>query len=325
MGYRNIKNVEREESEMNFNNLGEKLIEEVSRVIIGKKEVLEILLIALLSEGHVLLEGSPGTGKTLMATCFARALGGTFHRIQMTPDLLPADIIGTTVFHPGKISFEIKPGPIFANVILADELNRTTPKNQSALLEAMQEKQVTIEGNTLDLPRPFIVFATQLPYGGPGTFPFSEVQIDRFAFMVRVDFPSPKEEEEIISKIDDLENPKISPQANPEEIMLLVEEVKKVHVSEKVKGYIVNLVNNIRKEQYVKIPPSPRASIWLYKGSRTRALLEGRNYVIPDDVKVLTPYVFAHRITLSPQIETEEISSSEIINKTLNSVPVPKE
>lgn len=310
---------------MNSNPVLKKVLDEVSKIVIGKKEVLETLLIALLSEGHVLLEGTPGVGKTLMANCFARAIGGTFRRLQMTPDLLPADIVGTSIFDSKKGDFRIKEGPIFADVILVDELNRTTPKTQAAFLEAMQEKQVTIEGTTLPLPRPFIIMATQLPYGDAGTYPLTDVQIDRFTFRINVDYPSFAEELEIISRIDDLENPKIEAQATPQDISSQIEEVKKVHVSSRVMEYIVSLVNNIRQEHYMRMGPSPRGSISLHKASRARALLEGRDYVIPDDVKALAPYVLNHRIILTPEGEAEEISTADLIDRTLTSIPVPKE
>ena len=310
---------------MNSNSVLKKVLDEVSKIVIGKKEVLETILVALLSEGHVLLEGTPGTGKTLMANCFARAIGGTFKRLQMTPDLLPADIVGTSIFDSQKGDFRIKEGPIFADVILADELNRATPKTQAALLEAMQEKQVTIEGTTLPLPRPFIIMATQIPYGGAGTYPLTDVQIDRFTFRINIDYPSFAEEVEIISRIDDLENPKIEAQATPQDISSQIKEVKKIHVSSRVMQYIVSLVNSIRQEHSIRTGPSPRGAISLYKASRARALLRERDYVIPDDVKALAPYVLNHRVILTPEGEAEEISTTDLIDRALTSIPIPKE
>jgi len=241
-------------------------LDEVSRFIVGKRDVLRMLLVALLSEGHVLLEGPPGTGKTLLAKTFAQVLGGTFKRVQMTPDLLPADIIGTTFYSMGKGEWGLKRGPIFANIFLVDELNRAPSKTQEALLEATQERQVTIEGQTLELPKPFLVLATQLPYGSEGTYPLTEVQIDRFAFQVGVNYPDSKEEIEIISRIDELEKPVVQSVMKPEDVDRIVEEVKKVYVSEQVKTYIVEIINGLRSMEEILTGLSLRASIWLYKG-----------------------------------------------------------
>ncbi|HID18064.1 TPA: AAA family ATPase, partial [Candidatus Bathyarchaeota archaeon] len=229
-----------------------KLLDEVSKHIIGKKEILKMLLVSLLSEGHSLLEGPPGTGKTLIAKSFAQAIGGTFRRIQMTPDMLPADIVGTVFYDMPKGGWRLKQGPIFANVVLIDELNRAPSKTQAALLEAMQERQVTIEGQTLPLPSPFLVLATQLPYGGEGTYPLTEVQIDRIAYQIQVDYPTTSEEAEIISRIDELEKPQVKPIATPEKISEIIGEVEKVHVSEPVKSYIVNLVNGFRRAEEMR-------------------------------------------------------------------------
>jgi len=286
---------------------------------------VEALFLALLSEGHILLEGTPGTGKTFIANCFARAIGGDFHRLQMTPDLLPADIVGTSVFNPKEATFQIKKGPVFTNVLFCDELNRATPKAQAALLEAMQERQVSIEGETFALPRPFIVIATQIPFGSAGTYPLTEVQIDRFAFKIKVDYPSFSEEEEIISRIDELEAPKISARVKLEDLLEEIEKVKKVHVSNRVKEYIIMLVDSIRKKDYVRMGPSPRASIWLFKGARARAYLQGRDYVIPDDVKMIAPFVLFHRVILTPEAEMEDVSEDSFIQEALRETIVKKE
>jgi MoxR-like ATPase len=301
-----------------------RILEEASRPIVGKRDVMRMLLVALLSEGHALLEGPPGVAKTLIARSFAQAIGGTFRRIQMTPDLLPADLTGTTYYRLSEGVWDMKYGPIFANVLLADELNRATPKTQAALLEAMQESQVTIEGKTLPLPRPFLVLATQLPYGSEGTYPLTEVFIDRFAYRIEVGYPSPGEEVEIISRIDEIEGLGITPATSPEEVQGIVEEVRKVHVSEAVKRYVVNLVGSIRAMEEVRIGPSPRASIWLYKGSRAHAYIEGRSYVIPDDVKILARMVIPHRIRLKPEYEVEGIKPEDVVKTALERVEVPK-
>ena len=301
------------------------IFEEISSEVIGKKSIIETLLLALLSEGHVLLEGTPGVGKTFIANCFIRAIGGEFHRLQMTPDLLPADIVGTSIFDPRDAVFHIRKGPVFTNVLFCDELNRATPKAQAALLEAMQEWQVSIEGDTMMLPRPFIVIATQTPFGGAGTYPLTEVQIDRFAFKIKADYPSSSEEIEIISRIDELEAPTIRARAKPEGLLREIEKVKKVHVSERVKEYIVTLVSGVRKRDFVRMGPSPRASIWLFKGARARAYLEGRDYVIPDDVKLIAPFVLTHRVILTPEAEMEEVSEDSLIQETLRETVVKKE
>ena len=302
----------------------EKILNNASKIIIGKKDVLEAIMIAILSEGHILLEGVPGVGKTLIAKTIAQLIGGEFKRIQMTPDLLPADIIGTYIYNPQTATFNLKKGPIFANIILTDELNRASPKTQSALIEAMQEKQVTIEGQTLPLPTPFLVIATQTPYEIAGTYPLSEVQIDRFALKIEVTYPNPQEEIEIISKINHIEKAEIQPVTTPQQIAQLIEQTRKIHVAENLKQYIVNIVNNIRKNPYVKMGPSPRASIWLMKGARALALLNGRNYITPDDIKKLAPLAISHRLVLTTEAETEEITPQQIIQEALKQTPVPK-
>ena len=301
-----------------------KIVEEVSKYVVGRKDVLEIMLIAMLSEGHVLLEGPAGVGKTLTAKCFARAIGGTFKRIQMTPDLLPSDIVGTAVYNLPKGTWDIKEGPIFANVVLIDELNRATPKTQSALLEAMQEFQVSIEGRTLQLPRPFLVLATQLPYGGEGTYPLTDVQIDRFAFRLYLSYPDPEEELEIVSRVDITQEPDVRAVTTPGEIQDLIERVKEVYVSDAVKKYVVDLVNAVRKMDEVRYGPSPRASIWLFKGARALAFMVGRDYVIPDDVKRLALVAIPHRLKLKPEYEAEGVRPEDLVTRALKEVEVPK-
>lgn len=301
-----------------------KIKEEVGKVVVGKGDVIDLLLVALLSEGHVLLEGVAGVGKTVLAKSFAQAIGGKFKRIQMTPDLLPADVIGTYVFNPKDANFRLRHGPIFANVVLVDELNRATPKVQAAFLEAMQERQVTIEGDTLKLERPFMAIATQMPHGAAGTFPLTEVQLDRFAYKVGVSYPSEDEEVEILSRIDSIEQFNIGSVVSVDEVLGLIELARSIYVHERVKRYIVNLVSKLRGNPHVRAGPSPRASIWLLKGSRARALLEGREYVIPDDVKALAPYVIPHRLQLKPEAEVEGVSAEKLVEEALKETPVPK-
>jgi len=301
-----------------------RIIEEISRYVIGMEDVIALMLIAMLTEGHILIEGPPGTGKTHLAKVFASTIGGSFSRIQMTPDLLPADIIGTIYYDITSRTWQLKRGPIFANVILADELNRATPKAQAALLEAMQEMQVSIEGKTYELPRPFLLIATQLPYGGEGTYPLTDVQRDRFAYSVEVSYPSREQELAIISSIDFIEKPRVSQVVSASEVVKLIESVVRVKVSERVKNYILDIVARVRSFDEVSLGPGPRASIWLLKGSRALAFLEGRDYVIPDDVKKLAYHVLPHRIKIKLEYQADNISPLSIVEKALKEVEVPK-
>lgn len=302
----------------------QKISKKVGEVIVGNDDPIEALLVALFSEGHVLLEGDVGIGKTTLAKTFAMSIGGSFDRIQMTPDLLPADVVGTEIYREGK-TFETRKGPIFANLVLADELNRATPKVQTAFLEAMQEKQVTIGNETHTLKNPFMVVATQIPYGEAGTYPLTMVQKDRFALKVPITYPEKKEEIEILRRIDEIEDPQINSVMTPRKVMKIVKEAKQVYVDDRVKNYIIDLVTQNRKDDRVRTGPSPRASIWLYKGSRVRALLHGRNYVIPDDVKQLSHFVIPHRIKLRTQVESTDVQPDEILSKALEETPVPKD
>lgn len=305
--------------------LSDRFINEISKSVVGRAEVVRLMLASLLSQGHILLEGNPGIGKTTIAKAFAQTIGGDFKRIQMTPDTLPGDILGTYVYEAKNSEFRLHKGPIFGNVILVDELNRATPKAQAALLESMQERQVSFEGETTKLSEPFVVIATQIPYGTAGTYPLSEVQSDRFAFSVQMGYPSLEEEKKIISNIDIIENRKCEELMTLDEIVSNIERVKEVFVSEAVKDYIVSLGSYLRGLSDLKIPPSSRASISLHKGSRALAFLEGRDHVIPDDVKFLCPHVFSHRVFLKPEAIAEDRTPSEIISQMLSSVPVPRE
>ncbi len=303
----------------------DKILGEVSKIIVGKEDAKELLLVALLSQGHILIEGLPGTAKTTLAKTFARAIGGDFKRIQFTPDMLPTDITGFYFYSPDGKSRFIS-GPVFTNVVLADELNRATPRTQAALLEAMQENQVSIEGTTHPLPSPFMVIASQLPYGGVGTYPLTEVQIDRFMLRAWSDYPGQEEEKQIVENIDYIEKANIQPVVAPEEILELRQFIKEaVYISEKVGDYIVALIKHVRQNPGVLTGPSPRASISLYKGSRVIALLQKRDFVIPDDVKRLFLPTVEHRIRIKPEAEMEDVSHRAIVERALEEVPVPKE
>ena len=296
---------------------------EVSKVVIGKDEIKELLLIALLSQGHVLIEGLTGTAKTTIARTFASVIGGTFKRVQGTPDMLPADILGFYLYQPDGSS-RFMPGPIFANVLLVDELNRATPRTQAALLEAMQEEQVTIERETHLLEYPFIVIASQLPYGGPGTSPLSEVQLDRFMFRVWSGFPNKEEEDQILQYIDIISESNISPVATRDDILQLQQEVKKVYIADSVRHYIIDILEHLRHHQDVLVGPSPRGGIALFRGARALAFNQKRDFVIPDDVKRLFIPALSHRLQISAEAEMEDVTPEAIINKIATEVPVPK-
>lgn len=299
------------------------ILDAVSQVVIGKDDVKTLLLVALLSDGHVLIEGMAGTAKTLLGKTFAQAIGGSFKRVQLTADLLPTDVTGFYLYQPDGASKFI-PGPIFANIVLADEMNRTTPRTQAAFLEAMAEHQVTIEGTLHPLGAPFMVIASQLPTGAPGTYPLAEVQIDRFMFRAWSGYPAPDEETEVIGRIDLLDSPSVEPVAAPRTILMLKEQVKAVFVSEDVRRYCVSLVNRIRHDPDVLTGPSPRATIALYKGSRALAFIEGRDFVLPDDVKRLVQPALQHRIHVKSEAEMDGVTPETVAERALQEVAVPK-
>lgn len=301
----------------------EEIVAEVGRFIVGKKDVIQMMLVALVSEGHILLEGPPGTAKTLMAKTFAQTIGAKFSRIQMTPDTLPADILGSVVYNVRSGEFEVKRGPIFANIVLVDELNRAPPKTQAAFLEVMQERQVTIEGVSYPVERPFLILATQMPYGSPGTYPLTEVQVDRFAYKVKVGHAPPEEETQILERVDFIEAEMVRQTASVKDVLKLIEEARNVYVSEAVRRYIVDIVSGLRGNSMLAEGPSARASIWLMKASRAYALISGRDYVLPDDVKAVAPHVLRHRLQLRREI-LEETSEDQIIKEALAETPVPK-
>lgn len=301
-----------------------KILDTVRRFIVGHEDLLRLMAVAAVSGGHMLVEGPTGIGKTTAARILSQSLGGAFRRIQMTPDLLPSDIVGAYYFDVGKGEWALREGPLFANVVLVDELNRAPPRTQSALLEAMQEMQVSIEGRTLPLPRPFLVIATQMGPGAEGTYPLTPVLVDRFAYSYRASYPRPEEEIEIVVRADHVESARIDPVVGPGDLLRIQQAAKKIHVSDKVLRYIVELVNRVRRMEEVLVGPSPRASIWLYRGARASALLEGLDYVAPDHVKMIAVHAIAHRVRIKPEYEAEGASPEALVAKALEEVEVPK-
>ncbi|MCA9775437.1 MAG: MoxR family ATPase [Candidatus Eremiobacteraeota bacterium] len=307
----------------------ERLTEEIQNIIVGQKSAVRRVLVGLLARGHILLEGVPGLAKTLMLKTLADTLKATFHRIQFTPDLLPADLTGTSVYNPGSGEFSIKKGPLFANLILADEVNRAPAKVQSALLEAMEEQQVTIGDETMSLPQPFLVMATQNPIEQEGTYPLPEAQVDRFMLKVLVDFPRRSEEAAIIDRMTAPTPPEARAVLKPDEIMTLQAMVPHVYLDDRVKNYILDLVFATREPQSVGLEKlietgvSPRASLALVKSARAHALLEGRPFATPDDVKALVHEVFRHRLLLSYEALAEGWTPDRVIDSILQKVNVP--
>jgi MoxR-like ATPase len=282
--------------------------------------------VALLCEGHVLIEDIPGVGKTVLAKSVARSLGCTFHRIQCTPDLLPSDITGTYIFNQKTADFEFRPGPIMAQIVLTDEINRTTPRTQSALLEAMQERQVTAEGETKLLPRPFMVLATQNPIEQEGTFPLPEAQLDRFLIKIKIGYPSAEDDKLILSRFrqdDPLEE--LKPVVSAAELLQMQAACRNVHVAADVEDYIIRLVHATRKHPSVQLGASPRAMLALYHTSQVLAALRGRAYVIPDDVKYLTNVTLSHRIIPKAESSLRGSSAEQALREVIDSVPVPVE
>jgi MoxR-like ATPase len=303
--------------------LYEKIQSELSRVVIGKEDIKEALMLTLVAGGHLLIEGLPGTAKTKLAKSFAETIGGQFKRIQFTPDMMPADITGFYMYSPTGDPRFIE-GPIFANIVLADELNRTTPRTQSALLEAMQEYQVTIERQTYPVTRPFMVIATQVEAGGEGTYPLTDVQMDRFLLRAESGYSTKEEEMRIISTIDNIDEADIKPVTTLEEIEEIRALTKNIFVSPDIVEYIISIIDVVRSDPDVVSGPSTRSSIALFRCSRVLAALDGRDFVIPDDVKHLTFPAVEHRIRVKPESEMDNITPEVVLKRVLESVPVPK-
>jgi MoxR-like ATPase len=303
---------------------GQKLIGNLEKVIVGKRQVLEHTIIGLLCQGHMLIEDVPGVGKTMLARALAKSLGCSFNRIQFTPDMLPSDVTGVSIFNQMTRDFEYRPGPINAQVILADEINRATPKTQSALLEAMEEHQVTVDGVTHPLPRPFMVMATQNPIEYEGTFPLPEAQLDRFLLRIRLGYPSAEDEMKIMEE-QQFEHPinAIQPVVSVDELTQMQEAVKQVFVSPAVKRYIVDLTRATRDNQDVYLGASPRGSLGLFRAGQVRAALDGRDYVLPDDIKALSEFVLAHRIVINPAARLKNLTAAQIVKEIVQNLPVP--
>lgn len=301
----------------------EKIKENIANVIVGKNSTVELLMVALLCEGHVLIEDVPGVGKTMLARSLAISLGGKFKRLQCTPDLLPNDITGVSIFNQASQNFEFRPGPLFVNVLLADEINRATPRTQSALLEAMQEKQVTVDGITYPLPKPFIVLATQNPIEYEGTFPLPEAQLDRFILKLDLGYPTHEEEREIIDRIKGIHPIEVIESViEPEIINEIKTTIWKTNLDSTVIDYIIRLVNKTRNHHDILLGGSPRATLALAHTSRAIAAIRNRDYVLPDDVKYLAVPVLSHRLILKPQAELRGLTSEQLISKLVEETPL---
>jgi MoxR-like ATPase len=302
----------------------QRVIRNVENVIVGKAEAVTFTLIAVICRGHVLIEDVPGVGKTVLTKSIARSIGCSFKRIQFTPDLLPSDITGVSIYNQKTGNFEFRPGPIMAQIVLADEVNRATPKTQSALLEAMEEAQITVDGRTYPLPEPFMVMATQNPIEYEGTFPLPEAQLDRFMMNISLGYPAPDDEMNILTSqqhhhpLDDLQQIMTS-----EELLEIQRQVRSIHVDQSIREYIVAITNATRNHSNIYLGASPRGSLALFRASQALAAIRGRSYVIPDDVKALVKPTLAHRIIVTPAARVRAITSTAVLDEILQMVPVP--
>ncbi len=303
-----------------------KIRENVQNVIVGKDEVIDLALVGVLCEGHILLEDVPGIGKTTLARALAASLGCAFKRIQFTPDLLPSDVTGINWFNQKAQEFEFRAGPVLTNIVLADEINRATPRTQSSLLEAMQERQLTIDGITHPLPRPFLVMATQNPVELEGTFPLPEAQIDRFLLRIVIGYPNVEEENFILERFrSSTQLPDLTAVTNPQEILQMQSERSQVRVEESVRDYIVRVARATREHHEIQLGASPRATMALYHSSQAWAAIQGRDFVLPDDIKSMAPHVLTHRLMVSPQAQLRGRQPSQLVADIVDSVSVPVE
>ncbi len=309
---------------MDVQSFGKRLMENLEKVIVGKSQTVELAIIGLLCQGHILIEDVPGVGKTMLARSLAKSLGCSFQRIQFTPDMLPSDVSGVSIYNQAKKTFEFRAGPIFAQIVLVDEINRATPKTQAALLEAMEERQVTVDGVTRPLPRPFMVLATQNPIEYEGTFPLPEAQLDRFLMRIRLGYPAQNDEIEILER-QQLRHPieELEAVAQVEELLEAIEAVKRVFLAASLKRYIVELMDQTRQHSDIYLGASPRGSLGLARTAQARAALHGRDYVLPDDIKALAIPVLAHRVIVAPAARLRDLSAERILNEILESLPVP--
>lgn len=309
---------------INVQDFCSRLIDNIEKVIVGKRETVELAVISLLCQGHLLIEDVPGVGKTMLARSLAKSLGCSFSRIQFTPDMLPSDVTGVSIYNQVSREFEFRPGPIMAQIVLADEINRATPKTQAALLEAMEERQVTVDGVSHLLPKPFMVLATQNPIEYEGTFPLPEAQLDRFLLRVRLGYPREDEEIQVLDRqqyrhpIVDLDKV-----VSDKEVIEAQEEVKKVFVSESVKEYIVEISRRTRDFPDVYLGASPRGSLTLFRAGQARAAMYGREFVLPDDIKALAVAALGHRVILGPAARLRDVSTEDVVQEILETVPVP--
>jgi MoxR-like ATPase len=308
------------------NDLADRVRANVARVIVGRDDVIEMALVAMLCYGHVLIEDVPGLGKTMLAKALARSVGCTFRRIQFTPDLMPSDVTGINFYNQKSGEFEFRPGPLIANIVLADEVNRATPRTQSALLEAMEEQQLTIDGVTMPLPRPFLVLATENPIELEGTFPLPEAQLDRFLLRVRMGYPDAEEEDAILLRFE-AENPlnTLEPVVDASELVRLAALLPSVRCDASVRDYIVRVVHATRAHAAVELGASPRATLALFRAARALAAVRGRDYVLPDDVKHLGSAILGHRIMLSAQSQLRGRDAESLVHELLDELPVPVE
>ena len=300
------------------------VVDNIEKVIVGKRSAVELAVIGLLCQGHLLIEDVPGVGKTILARSLARSLGCSFSRIQFTPDMLPSDVTGVSIYNQVSTQFEFRPGPVVAQIVLADEINRATPKTQASLLEAMEERQITVDGKTHMLPRPFLVLATQNPIEYEGTFPLPEAQLDRFLLRLRLGYPEMEDEIDILERQQyQLPIAQLQQVVSDQELIKAQEEIKGVYIAPPVKRYIVDIVRQSRQHPDVYLGASPRGSLALFRTGQARAMIQGRDYVLPDDIKALVKPALSHRVILGPAARLRDLSTDQVLDEVLSRIPVP--